>query len=173
MISPAAGAASFGYEPTWTSVEIFTGEHRLTCELRIAGRLRSRLLDTEPVLRVRNVTTQQSAPGMPALHAVNDALIWRSRVVACALVQGELPDPDAPAMAPRPILIEGDRWTIAAQALFPAGIGPDQHLDQMTHSHFWYVREARVTAEWGTAPVTWMMPEAYVNLECALAVYLG
>lgn len=174
MISPAAsGAAAFGLEPTWTSVEVFTGEQRLTCEVRVSGRLRTRLLDNEPVMRVRNVTTMQSAPSLPRLNAVQDGLLWRQHVVACSAVQGELPDPDAPAMSGRPILLEGRGWTVSAQALFPAAVERERHLDQLMQARFWYVRDVTVAVEWGPAPVTWTMPEAYVNMEQALGVYLG
>ena len=174
MISPAAnGAAAFGLEPTWTSVEVFTGEQRLTCEVRVSGRLRTRLLDNEPVMRVRNVNTMQSAPAMPRIAGVQEALLWRSHVVACAVSQGELPDPDAPAMTGRPILVEGQGWTISAQALFAAGVDRERHLDQLMQAKFWYVREATVAAEWGPTTATWQMPEAYINLEQALALYLG
>ena len=174
MISPAVtGAAAFGLEPTWTSVEVFTGEQRLTCEVRISGRLRTRLLDNEPVLRVRNVNTLQSAPAMPRLSAIQDALVWRSHVVACAVAQGEQPDPDAPALTARPMLLEGPGWSINGQALFPAGLDRDRHLDQITQAKFWQLRDVTIAAEWGPTPVTWQMPEAYVNMEQALGLYLG
>ena len=174
MISPAAsGAAAFGLEPTWTSVEVFTGEQRLTCEVRISGRLRTRLLDAEPVMRVRNVNTMQSGPSMPRLSALQEGLLHRQFVIACAVAQGELPDPDAPAMSARPMLVEGRGWSITAQALFPAGVERERHLDQLMQARFWYVREAVVTAEWGPTPATWQMPEAYINLDQALGIYLG
>ena len=174
MISPAANPApAFGYEPTWTSVEIFTGEQRLTCELRITGRLRTRLNDNEPLLRVRNLTTLVASPAMPHLTGTPDGLLWRSHLVACAVVKGEIPDPDEPALAARPMLVEGSRWTISGQALFPAGAEPEMHLDQLGHARFWHLRDATVNAEWGGPPVSWTTPELYVNLEQALGVYLG
>ena len=173
MIPPAANAApAAGFEPTWTAIEVFTGEHRLTCEIRIAGRLRTRLLDNEPVLRVRSVTTLDASPGMPRLTALAEGLIWRNRVVAFT-VTNELPDPDAPEMTARPMLLEGNRWTISAQAVFPAGADRDRHLDQLMQARFWSVNEATITAEWGASPVVWRVPNAYVNIEQALCVYLG
>ncbi len=174
MISPAANsAAAFGLEPTWTSVEVFTGEQRLTCEIRVSGRLRTRLLDDEPVMRVRNVNTMQSGPSMPRLSALQEGLLHRQYVVACAVAQTEQPDPDAPAMAARPILVEGHGWSLTGQALFPAGVERERHLDQLMHARFWPVREVTVTAEWGPTPSSWQMSEAYVNLSLALGVYLG
>lgn len=174
MISPAAnGAAAFGLEPTWTSVEVFTGEQRLTCEVRIAGRLRTRLLDNEPVMRVRNVTTLQSAPSLPRLASVQEGLVFRQHAVAFATSQPELPDPDAPELAARPLLLEGKGWTLTAQALFPAGLERERHLDQLMQARFWYCRNLALTAEWGPTPATWQMPEAYVNLEQALGLYLA
>lgn len=174
MISPAAnGAAAFGLEPTWTSVEVFTGEQRLTCEVRVSGRLRTRLLDNEPVMRVRNVTTRQSAPSMPRLGSVQEGLVWRQHLVAVATTQPELPDPDAPQLAARPLLLEGKGWTITGQALFPAGLERDRHLDQLMQAKFWYCRDVTVTAEWGPTPTAWQMSEAYLNLEQALGLYLA
>lgn len=173
MINPAVSAAAAPvFEPTWTPIEIFTGEQRVGCEIRITGRLRARLADNEPVLRVRNVTTIDASPAMPRLSAVTEGLVWRSRVVAFS-VASELPDPDAPALVGRPILFEGNRWVISAQAMFPAGAERERHLDQLMQAHFWPVDAVRFTAEWGSAPVSWSAPHAYVNVEQALSLYLG
>lgn len=173
MIPPAANPPPVaGFEPTWTSIEVFTGEHRLTCEIRIAGRLRTRLLDNEPVLRVRSINTVEASPAMPHLTAVAEGLIWRSRAVAFTIAD-ELPDPDAPEVTARPILLEGNRWTISAQAVFPAGAERDRHLDQLMQARFWLVNDATFTAEWAASPVVWRLPNAYVNVEQALCVYLG
>ena len=168
---PQPGAA-FGPELAWTPVEVFTGEQRLACEVKLRGRLRERLLDTEPTIRIRNATTVASDSALPRLNGVSEGLIHRSHAVTFTLVSGEPHDPDAPPMTGRHALFEGKGWSVSGTAQFAAGIAPDQHMDQLAGGKFALVREVSVYVNWGGAPVTWNLPEAYVNLELALGIYL-
>jgi len=173
MSAGAFAPTAFGPEPIWAPVEVFTGEQRMTCDVRIRGRLRDRRSDSEVAILVRNVSTLQSAPSLPRLSVAPEGLLWRSRIVACAPLSPEPADPDAPPLAGRPVLFEGAGWSIAALAQFPSGIDPAHHVDQLMKGRFWPVREARLTVDWGPAPSSWAMPEAYVNLEHMAAAYLA
>ncbi len=147
---PQPGAA-FGPELAWTPVEVFTGEQRLSCEMRLRGRLRERLLDTEPGIRIRNASTIACDPSMPRLNGIAEGLLHRQHVITCTLVSGEPHDPDAPPMVGRHALFEGKGWG----------------------GRFVLVHDVTTYANWGGAPLSWNLPEAYVNLELALGIYLS
>jgi hypothetical protein len=173
MIANAAPQGTgFGPEVAWTPVEVFTGEQRLSCEMKLRGRLRERLLDTEPTIRVRNATTVVSDPSMPHLSALAEGLLHRQYVVICTLVGGEPADPDAPEMVGRPALFEGDRWSVSGTVAFPAGLDPDQHMDKLAGGKFVLLRDVTVYANWGGAPLSWSLPEAYINIEISRGLYL-
>jgi hypothetical protein len=169
---PQPGAA-FGPELAWTPVEVFTGEQRLSCEMRLRGRLRERLLDTEPGLRIRNASTIAADPSMPRLNSISEGLLHRQLIITCTLVSGEPIDPDAPPMAGRHALFEGKGWSVSGSAQFAAGIAPNLHMDQLAGGKFILLHGVTIYANWGAAPVTWNLPEAYVNLEVALGIYLS
>jgi len=163
---------AFGPELAWTPVEVFTGEQRLSCEVRLRGRLRERLLDTEPTIRVRNATTLAGDPSMPRLNSAPEGLLHRQHVITATLVSGEPHDPDAPEMALRQALFEGDHWSVSGSVEFPAGISPDQHMDKLAGGKFVLLRNVSVYANWGSAPVGWQLTEAYINLEITRGIYL-
>jgi hypothetical protein len=173
IASGAQPGASFGPELAWTAVEVFTGEQRLTCEMRLRGRLRERLLDTEPGLRVRNASTVACDPSMPRLNGISEGLLHRQHIITCTLLTGEPLDPDAPPMAGRHALFEGKGWSVSGTAQFAAGIAPDQHMDQLAGARFVLVRAVSIYASWGGTPVTWNLAEAYINLDVALGIYLS
>ncbi|HEY8642845.1 MAG TPA: hypothetical protein VIO84_08760 [Candidatus Dormibacteraeota bacterium] len=168
----APQGSAFGPGLAWTPVEVFTGEQRLSCEMKLRGRVRERLLDTEPTIRVQNATTIASDPSMPQLHAVPEGLLHRQHIITCTLVSGEPHDPDAPAMTGRHALFEGAGWSVSGTAQFAAGIGPEQHMDQLAGGKFALLHDVTVYVNWGGAPVSWNLPEAYVNLEIARGIYL-
>ncbi len=172
IASGAPQGAAFGPGVAWTPVEVFTGEQRLTCEMKLRGRLRERLLDTEPTIRIRTATTIDSDPSMPHLNALAEGLLNRQHVVTCMIVGGEPHDPDAPQMTGRQALFEGAGWSVSGTAEFPAGIAPDQHMDKLAGGKFVLLRNVTVYANWVGAPVSWSVPEAYINLEITRGIYL-
>lgn len=172
IASGSPQGTAFGPELAWTPVEVFTGEQRLSCEMRLRGRLRERLLDTEPTLRVRNATTIAADPSMPHLNAAQEGLLHRQHVITATMLGGEPGDPDAPQMTARQALFEGDHWSVSGSIDFPAGISPDQHMDKLAGGKFVLLHGVNVYASWGGSPVGWQLPEAYINLEITRGIYL-
>ncbi len=172
IASGSPQGTSFGPELAWTPVEVFTGEQRLSCEIRLRGRLRERLLDTEPTVRVRNATTLAADPSMPRLNQAPEGILHRQHQVTFTHANGEPADPDAPQTVSRPALFEGDGWSVSGRVEFPAGISPDQHLDKLESGKFVLLRDVSIYASWGAGPVGWQLPEAYINLEITRGIYL-
>lgn len=174
MISPAAGApGAFGPAPAWTPVELFTGEQRLSCQVLLRGRLRERLLDTESAITVHGVTTVEARKTIPRLNGVGEGMVRREHIVAFWTPAGDPVDPDAPAVVSRPVLIEGPTWIAAGVARIPAGVEREQHLAFVHKNSFCQLFAVQLTADWDGTPSTWTVPEAYVNLQLAIGVYLG
>ncbi len=172
IASGSPQGTAFGPELAWTPVEVFTGEQRLTCEMRLRGRLRERLLDTEPTLRVRNATTVAADPSMPRLVNAPEGLLHRQHMITATLVAGEPRDPAAPEMTTRQALFEGDHWSVSGSVDFPAGISADQHMDKLAGGKFVLLHQVSVYANWGGSPVGWQLAEAYINLEITRGIYL-
>src|SRR6202022_249987 len=118
IASGAPQGSAFGPGLAWTPVEVFTGEQRLACEMRLRGRLRERLLDTEPGLRIRNASPVACDPSMPRLNGISDGLLHRQHIITCTLVSGEPVDPDAPPLTGRHTLFEGKGWSVSGSAQF-------------------------------------------------------
>jgi hypothetical protein len=168
-----AAAQALGMEIAWKAAEVFTGNQRLSCELRLVGRLRERLLDPEPVLKARNITTVDGAAHVPHLEHVTDAVLVRPRLVACAVIGGDPPDPDAPVTQDRHALFEGAGWTLTGVVALPAGMENDRILDTLSRARFQLVRNAQIRADFGGRQAVWTLPETYVNCELAAAIYVG
>jgi hypothetical protein len=171
MTATALGA--LGMQATWTQTEVFTGDQRVSCELRLVGRLRERLADDMSQLKARNLTTVDAAPQVPRLNAVQNALLDRNSLVACTVIGGEAPDPDAPATVDRFALFEGHGWTVSGVVGLTAGGDAEHQVEQLVRSRFQLVRQPHFRAEWGGRLAEWTLPEAYVNALMATAVYLG
>jgi len=173
MIGAAAGPGTFGPAPAWTPVELFTGEQRLACQMLLRGRLRERLLDTEAAITVHAVTTVDGRKTIPRLNGVEEGMLWRQHLVAIWTATGDPHDPDAPATVARPVLVVGPKWTVAGSAMMSAGVGRDQHMELIRKSAFCLLENVQLTADWDGTPSSWTVPQAYVNLELAVGIYLG
>ena len=167
------GQGAFGPAPAWTPVELFTGEQRLSCQMLLRGRLRERLLDTEPAITLHAVTTVEGRKTIPRLNGVEEGMVWRQHVVACWVPGGEPADPDAPSTVARPVLVVGPTWTASGSVLVSAGIERDHHMELIRKSAFCLLHNVQLTADWDGTPSSWSVPEAYVNLELAVGLYLG
>lgn len=168
-----AAPAGIGPAPAWTAVELFTGEQRLSCRMLIRGRLRERLLDTEPSITVHDVTTVASRKTIPHLSGLPEGVLRRDHVVAFWTADGEPPDPDQVATVARPVLIVGPEWTASGTAQLPAGADREQHLNVIQKNPWCRLSQVTLVADWDGAASTWSVAEAYVNLGLANAIYLG
>jgi hypothetical protein len=173
MMTATAGPGAFGPAPTWTPVELFTGEQRLACQMLLRGRLRERLLDTEAAISIHAVTTVDGRKTIPRLNGVEEGMIWRQHVVAFWTASGEPADPDAPATVDRPVLVVGPNWTAAGSAQVSAGVERDNHMGLIRKNAFCLLHNVQLSADWDGAVSSWTVPEAYVNLELAAGIYLG
>ncbi len=171
MIVPAASAFG-GLEARWVPVQIFAVYQRMLAEMFYRGRLRDRLADAEAVLRLRHVSTEPLAAGVPRLSNASEAVLNRDLVGAVGLQEAEPRDPDEPAAVERRALFQGAGFTVTGLARFPAGAEADQHLNLLQKSTFWPVAEARVGATGSEAPAL-EMPLAWVNQKLVVAVFLA
>jgi hypothetical protein len=110
---------------------------------------------------------------MLRLSGISEGMLHRQHIITCTLVSGEPVDPDAPPLTGRHALFEGKGWSVSGSAQFAAGIAPDQHMDQLAGGKFALLHDVTIYANWGGAPVSWNLPEAYVNLDIALGIYLS
>lgn len=170
--APAA-AGALNVAPSWTEVELFTGEQRLRCRVLFRGRLRERLLDTEPSIVIHDATTVAARRSVPHLNGVPEGMIRRQNVVAGWVPGGEPADPDGPETIERPVLVVGAGWTAAGAVHIPAGADRSHHLAFIQKSPFCQLFALQLTADWDGTPSAWSVPEAYVNLDLATALYLG
>ena len=76
-------------------------------------------------------------------------------------------------MTPAESVFAVSPWSVSGSAQFAAGIAPNLHMDQLAGGKFILLHGVTIYANWGAAPVTWNLPEAYVNLEVALGIYLS
>lgn len=176
-VGAGAGAgpgAGFGLTPAWTPVELFTGEQRLACQMLLrGGRIRERLLDGESSIAIHSVTTIDCRRTVPRLNGVGEGMVRRQHVVAFWVPGGEPPDPDAPSLVDRPVLVVGPTWTASGTASVAAGAERDQHMALIHKNPFCLLHDVRLVADWDGTASSWSVPEAYVNLELAIGVYLG
>ena len=71
------------------------------------------------------------------------------------------------------MLVVGPEWTAAGTAAVAAGADREKHMELIQKNPFVLLHSVQLTVDWDGTPSSWAVPEAYVNLELAIAVYLG
>ncbi len=172
MIANASSSPVVGLEARWVPIHAFAVYQRMSAELFFRGRLRDRLTDPEPLLRLRNVSSEPLLSGVPRLTGVAEATLDRDFVGAIGLVEQEPPNPDAPLEVARHALFQGSGFTVTGLAQFPAGADAAQHLNLVTKAAFWPVAQARISLA-GSDAAPWELPLAWVNRNLIFAIYLA